>query len=116
MANPSIPAPERDLQNVDPEIPPASREPSTITRTIFGSLAVGFGIALLMLGVAAAVFQASPVPQHLFASEELTAAILASVSGLCLIGCGVAIFRRSGLLMAVLFALSILCGVAASFA
>lgn len=113
MANSSIPAPERDLQNVGPHVPPASREPGMISQAIFGSLSVGMGIALVVIGVVAALFNASPLPRELFTADEMMAALFAGLSGLCLIGCGIGIFRRATGVTLVLFALALACGAVA---
>lgn len=109
-----IPAPERDLDNVDPAVPPASTETSPVSRAIFGSIAIAFGISFVIIAVAAAVFQVSPLPQDFFNGDEVTAALMAGLSGLSLVGCGLLIFRRSTAGTALLLILSLVFGYAAS--
>ncbi|MCA9078892.1 MAG: hypothetical protein R3C02_19835 [Planctomycetaceae bacterium] len=110
-----IPAPERDLENVSPEVSPVNDDTSPVTRAVFGSLAVCFGIAIVIMSLAAAVFHASPLPRDMFNADEITAALLAGLTGLCLIGIGIGIFRRSLLLTGLLFLLTLLCGFATTF-
>ncbi|QDU40883.1 hypothetical protein Mal4_52460 [Maioricimonas rarisocia] len=114
MNDVKIPAPERDMKNVEPHVPPASRELSPVTRGLFSSLAIGFGIAVLALAIFAGIMQTSPLPQDYFNSEDLVAVLLAAGSGLCLIGCGIGIARRSTVLAVVLLLGSLLCGMAAT--
>ena len=109
-----IPAPERDLRNTEPSVPPASTQTSPITRAIFGSIAIAFGIAIVVISLVAAIFHVSPLPRSIINSDEVTAAIFAGLSGLCLIGCGTFIFKRSLLITALLLLLSIVCGFTAS--
>lgn len=109
-----IPAPERDLKNVDPQVSPASTETSPVTRAVFGSIAIASGIALVIIAIAAAAFHSSPLPRDVFTGDEISAAVLAGLSGACLIGCGVFIFRRSLIVTALLLILSLICGYAAS--
>jgi hypothetical protein len=105
-----IPAPERDLKNVDPQVPPASREPSPVTRFVFGSLAVGFGLAMVAFAVVAAIIQASPLPPGVFRADEAVACLLVACSGLCFIGCGLSILRRSLMTTLALLVLALICG------
>jgi hypothetical protein len=105
-----IPAPGRDLKNVDPQVPPASREPSPVTRFVFGSLAIGFGLAMVAFAVVAAIFQASPLPHGVFRADEAVACLLVACSGLCFIGCGLFIFRRSFMITLVLLLIALVCG------
>lgn len=111
MTKPHIPAPERDLAREDPQVPPASREVGTLTNSLFGSLAIGLGIAVIVGAVIAAVFQISPLPRDLFNADEMTAVLLAVTAGLFLIACGVLILRRgSTLLLLGMLSVAVLCG------
>ncbi|MFG0333499.1 MAG: hypothetical protein ACF8TS_09070 [Maioricimonas sp. JB049] len=102
------------MKNVDPQVPPASRELSPVTRGVFSSLAIGFGIAVLAVAIFGGILQSSPLPRNVFNAEELIAVLLAAGSGLCLIGCGIGIARRSTVLSVVLLIGSLLCGMAAT--
>ncbi|MCA9025322.1 MAG: hypothetical protein KDA86_08940 [Planctomycetaceae bacterium] len=108
----AIPAPERDLKNVSPKVSLADDTTSPVTRAVFGSLAVGFGITIVIMAIAVAIFQASPLPSDMFDVDEITAAFLAGLTGLCLIGCGVGIYRCSLLTTSLLFFVALLCGLA----
>lgn len=93
-----------------PPSPPASGRFSSMTNMVFGSLSIALGIGVVGIAVFAALFQVSPLPQNVFNSDELSAALLAIVCGLCFVGCGMAIFRRATLLTAALLVAALLCG------
>lgn len=114
MAQTKIPAPERDLKNVEPHVPPASRELSPVTRGIFSSVAIAFGVAVLVLALLGAVLQTSPLPQNVFDAGNLIAVLFAALTGLCLIGCGVGIAAARRSCPLVLLVASLLCGMAAT--
>lgn len=95
MTRPHIPAAERDLANEDPLIPPATSDTSPVTRAIFGSLAIGMGIAILVIAVLAALFQISPLPTEMFDAGNAAAFTFACLCGACFIACGSFILRRS---------------------
>jgi hypothetical protein len=111
---PQMPAPERDLQNVPPHVPPASRDVSPVTQAVFATPAIGLGIAMMVMAVLALLFQASPVPDSVLGRDAVAAWWLVGLSGLFFVGCGVAIMRRSLLLTVVLLILAVLCGWMAS--
>jgi hypothetical protein len=107
-------APERDLQNVPPHVPPASRETSPVTQAVFATPAIGLGIAMIVMAVLALLFEASPVPDSVLGQDASAAWLLVGLSGLFFVGCGVGIVRRSLLLTVVLLILAVLCGWMAS--
>lgn len=109
-----IPAPERDLQNVSPHVPPASSQFSPVTRGIFASLAIGLGIVMIVMAVLAALFGASPVPESMLAQDAFAAWLMVGLSGLFFVGSGVGILRRSLTLTLALLILGVLSGWMAS--
>jgi hypothetical protein len=111
-----VPAPERDLQNVSPHVPPASREMSPVTQAVFATPTIGLGIAMIVMAVLALLFEASPVPDSVLRQDALAAWLLVGLSGLFFVGCGVAILRRSLLLTLVSLILALLSGWMASVA
>ncbi|REK19990.1 MAG: hypothetical protein DWQ45_26120 [Planctomycetota bacterium] len=110
MSKPHIPAADRDLANEDPHVPPASRQTSTFTNNLFGSLVIGFGIAVIVMAIVAAIFNVSPLPRDLYRADEVMAAVWAMLAGLCLVGCGVTIMRRGTVWPLVMLVAAIICG------
>ncbi len=110
MSPSQIPAPDRDLANVEPRIPPVSDDTSPVTRAILGSITIAMGVAIVIVAISAAIFQASPLPTTVFNSDEILAAVFAGLCGLCLIGCGRFIFRRSLGITAILLLAALICG------
>jgi hypothetical protein len=113
-AQTKIPAPERDLANVSPQVPPASDEPSPVTQWVFASLAIGLGTAMIVLAVVAAVFAASPIPETVLARDARAAWLLVGLSGLFFAGCGWGILRRSTALTLLSLILAVVTGWMAS--
>lgn len=107
---PHIPAPDRDLANEEPRVPPAADDTSPVTRAIMGSLAVGMGAAILVTAVLAALFQISPLPADVFDAENMIVFTLACLCGACFIGCGLFIFRRSLVMTSLLLVAALACG------
>lgn len=112
--NKQVPAPDRDLQNVPPHVPPASREVSPVTAAIFASLAFGLGAVMIVMAILALVFEAAPLPQSVLGQDALAAWLMVGLSGLFFAGCGVGILRRSLPLTLVLLILGVLSGWMAS--
>jgi hypothetical protein len=112
--NTTIPAPGRDLQNVPPFVPPASSQASPVTRAFFASLAIGLGIAMIVIAVLAVLFEASPLPGTFLRQDAFAAWVLVGISGLLFTGCGIGIWRGSLVLTLVLLILGVLSGWMAS--
>ena len=104
----NIPAPGRDLKNVPPHVPPASREASPLTRWALAGMAIILGAVMMIMALAATVFQLSP--GSLLRSDQSTAWILIGCSGLLFTLAGVGILRQSLLLTIVTAALALVCG------
>lgn len=109
-----IPAPERDLQNVSPHMPPASSPFAPVTRGIFATLAIGLGVVMMVMALLAALFGASPVPETMLSQDAQAAWLMVGLSGLFFAGSGVGILRRSLLLTLGSLILGMLCGWIAS--
>lgn len=97
-----FPAPDRDMAQVAPDVPPASREVSTLTSSIGGMLSI-------IMGLAAAVFGLVGVFSENGAGR--IAALLVIAASVCFVLAGIAIARRATALPLVCLVLGVLLGI-----
>ena len=77
-----FPAPDRDMANVEPQVPPADSEVGPVTNSLVMMLTIGLGIATCIWGMLGLVLQGDVTPN----------------SGAAMIGAGIC-FIVGGLLM-----------------
>ncbi|WP_437223040.1 hypothetical protein SH661x_003048 [Planctomicrobium sp. SH661] len=90
MTAPQIPAPGRDLANVPPFLKPETQEMQPLTRRLLGSLMIAIG-AVVLINV---VFRTTMIFDLQYSDRRLVSNLLAVLSSICFVVCGVTIFYR----------------------
>lgn len=90
-----FPAPDRDMANVEPEVPPAESDVSPLTSSVFPLLTIAMGVAACLWGAFGLVVEGNPAP---------ISAIAMLGAGVCFIVSGILMMRSSGLLFPIIAA------------
>jgi hypothetical protein len=98
-----FPAPDRDMANVSPQVPPAESEVGPVTNSLFSMLTIGFGLAVCVWGA---------VGMFIGRGHTFTAAVAMLAAGVCFVTAGVLMRTQSILLPFVAAMLGILFGIA----
>lgn len=98
-----LPAPDRDMANVSPEVGPVESDVGPVTNTLFSWLTIGFGVAVGAWGV---------VGMFLARGHTFAAATAMLAAGMCFVMTGVLMRGRSLLLPFIAAMLGILLGIA----
>lgn len=98
--NEGFPAPERDMANVEPYLPPAETDAAEVTGVAFPMLTIAMGLAACLWGAIGLVVEGNPPP---------TSALVMLGAGVCFTASGVLMLRTPSLLPPVIAAA---CGIA----
>ncbi len=112
MTTPRIPAPDRDLANVPPFLPPDSTEWSPAARSAFGTITLMLGAIVFLNKLAGAIIETRPGPMHNWSAYGLAADWLAASAGLCFVICGCLLFRKGTVAPAVFVAIGLVLAIA----
>ena len=108
--SPKVSAPDHDMANVSPKVPPASRDVGSIARTVMGTISVGIGIAVTGIFLFAALFGTATNPDNppgAASGDDVIGSWIGVVAGIFWILSGVGIYRRGVLLAAVSFVIAL---------
>lgn len=100
-------APDHDMANVPPQVPPNSTKVSIVTRAIFGMIIFAIGLTVSVMALVGLFIERTV--------DERTAQIVALASGVCFCLCGLTTFRRGTLAAAIFGALGVILGLISTF-
>lgn len=108
---PRIPAPDRDLANVPPFLPPDSLQVGPTARSAFGTIAIAIGTVVLLNKLIGAIVDTRPGPMQISQPNIITSDWLAVAAGICFFASGALLFGKGVKLPSILLAIGLVLGI-----